>query len=126
MKRWRPLGPINDPAMSQFWIEEGANPGKGEWVLNRFERLQTGVHKDYAIVVRMVDPNTDQYVVVAAGVSRDGTVAAGEFLVDPKRMDEMLNLVPRDWKRKNLEIVLETQVIQDRSGPPRVRAVHVW
>jgi hypothetical protein len=58
---------------------------------------QTGVYKDYAIVVRMVDPNTDQYVVVAAGVSRGGTVAAGEFLVDPKRMDEMLNLVPR-WK----------------------------
>jgi hypothetical protein len=73
-----------------------------------------------------VDPNTDQYVVVAAGVSRGGTVAAGEFLVDPKRMDEMLNLVPRDWKRKNLEIVLETQVIQGLSGPPRISAVHVW
>jgi hypothetical protein len=46
--------------------------------------------------------------------------------VDPKRMDEMLNLVPRDWKRKNLEIVLETQVIQGRSGPPRISAAHVW
>jgi hypothetical protein len=116
----------NDPAMTQFWIEDRANPGKREWVLNRSEQLQTGVYKDYAIVARLVDPNTDQYVVVAAGVSRGGTVAAGEFLVDPKRMDEMLNLVPRDWKRKNLEIVLETQVIQGRSGPPRISAVHVW
>jgi hypothetical protein len=70
--------------------------------------------------------HTDQYVVVAAGISRGGTVAAGEFLVDPKRMDEMLSLVPRDWNRKNLEIVLETQVIQGRSGPPRISAVHVW
>jgi hypothetical protein len=77
-------------------------------------------------VARLIDPNTDQYVVVAAGIGRGGTVAAGEFLVDPKRMDEMLNLVPRDWKRKNLEIVLETQVIQGRSGPPRISAVHVW
>ena len=116
----------NDPGMTQFWIEDRANPGKREWVLNRSEQLQTGVYKDYAIVARLVDPNTDQYVVVAAGVSRGGTVAAGEFLVDPKRMDEMLNLVPRDWKRKNLEIVLETQVIQGRSGPPRISAVHVW
>ncbi len=116
----------NDPAMTQFWIEDRANPGKREWVLNRSEQLQTGVYKDYAIVARLVDPNTDQYVVVAAGVSRGGTVAAGEFLVDPKPMDEMLNLVPRDWKRKNLEIVLETQVIQGRSGPPRISAVHVW
>jgi hypothetical protein len=116
----------NDPAMTQFWIEDRANPGKREWVLNRSEQLQTGVYKDYAIVARLVDPNTDQYVVVAAGVSRGGTVAAGEFLVDPKRMDEMLNLVPRDWNRKNLEIVLETQVIQGLSGPPRISAVHVW
>lgn len=63
---------------------------------------------------------------MAAGIGRGGTVAAGEFLVDPKRMDEMSGLVPRDWKRKNLEIVLETQVIQGRSGPPRISAVHVW
>ena len=112
--------------MTQFWIEDRANPRKREWVLNRSEQLQTGVYKDYAIVARLIDPNTDQYVVVAAGISRGGTVAAGEFLVDPKRMDEMLSLVPRDWKRKNLEIVLETQVIQGRSGPPRISAVHVW
>jgi hypothetical protein len=116
----------NDPGMTQFWIEDRANPGKREWVLNRSEQLQTGVYKDYAIVARLIDPNTDQYVVVAAGIGRGGTVAAGEFLVDPKRMDEMLSLVPRDWKRKNLEIVLETQVIQGRSGPPRISAVHVW
>jgi hypothetical protein len=37
----------------------------------------------------------------------------------------MLHLVSSDWKRKNLEIVLETQVIQGRSGPPRISAVHV-
>ena len=117
---------VNDPGMTQFWIEDRANPRKREWVLNRSEQLQTGVYKDYAIVARLIDPNTDQYVVVAAGISRGGTVAAGEFLVDPKRMDEMLSLVPRDWKRKNLEIVLETQVIQGRSGPPRISAAHVW
>ncbi|HEY1468904.1 MAG TPA: hypothetical protein VGF61_07655 [Candidatus Acidoferrum sp.] len=116
----------NDPGMTQFWIEDRANPGKREWTLNRSEQLQTGVYKDYAIVARLVDPNTDQYVVVAAGIGRGGTVAAGEFLVDPHRMDEMLNQVPLDWKRKNLEIVLETQVIQGRSGPPRISAVHVW
>jgi hypothetical protein len=25
-----------------------------------------------------------------------------------------------------LVMVLETQVIQGRSGPPRVRAIHIW
>jgi hypothetical protein len=41
-------------------------------------------------------------------------------------MKDALDQVASDWKRKNLEIVLETQVIQGRSGPPHVVAVHVW
>jgi hypothetical protein len=40
-------------------------------------------------------------------------------------MEEMQDRLPKDWRRKNIEIILETQMIQDRSGPPRVIAVHV-
>jgi hypothetical protein len=116
----------NNSDMTQYWIEDRANPQKRDWTLDRSQQFQTGVYKDYAIVARLVDPNTDQYVVVAAGINRGGTVAAGEFLVDQRRMSEMLSQLPRDWKQKNLEIVLETQVIQGRSGPPRISAVHVW
>ena len=127
----RMTGPLrfhfaNNADMTQFWIEDRANPSKREWTLDRSLQLQTGVYKDYAIVARLVDPDTEQYVVVAAGIGRGGTVAAGEFLVDQRRMSEMLSQVPGDWKQKNLEIVLETQVIQGRSGPPRISAVHVW
>ena len=116
----------NDRDMTQFWIEDRANPGKRGWMLDRTVQQQTGTYKDYAIVARLVDPNTDQYVVVAAGIARGGTVAAGEFLVDANRMEEMVKQVPQNWKQKNIEIVLETQVIQGRSGPPRITAVHVW
>jgi hypothetical protein len=116
----------NDKDMTQFWIEDRANPGKRDWMLDRSVQQQTGTYKDYAIVARLVDPNTDQFVVVAAGIGRGGTVAAGEFLVDANRMDEMLKQVPQNWKQKNIEIVLESQVIQGRSGPPRITAVHVW
>jgi hypothetical protein len=41
-------------------------------------------------------------------------------------MEEMLKQVSGDWKRKNIEIVLETQIIGDRSGPPRISAVYIW
>jgi hypothetical protein len=116
----------NDPAMTQFWIEDRANPGKQTWTLDRSIQQQTGTYKDYAIVARLIDPNTDQFVVVAAGIGRGGTVAAGEFLVDAHRMEDLLKQVPSNWKQKNMEIVLETQVIQGRSGPPRINAVHVW
>jgi hypothetical protein len=116
---------MNDPSMTHLWIEDRANPGKREWILNRSEQ-QNDVYKDYAIVARFLDPDTDQFAVVAAGIGRGGTVAAGEFLVDSRRMDEMLKQAPRDWSRKNIEVVLETDVIQGRSSPPRVSAVYVW
>jgi hypothetical protein len=116
----------NDRDMTQFWIEDRANPGNRGWMLDRTVQQQTGTYKDYAIVARLMDPNTDQFVVVAAGIGRGGTVAAGEFLVDANRMEDMLKQVPQNWKQKNMEIVLESQVIQGRSGPPRITAVHVW
>jgi hypothetical protein len=116
---------VNDPTMSQLWIEDREHPEKREWLLDRLQQ-QTEDYKDYAIVARFIPPDTDQYAVVAAGIGRGGTVAAGEFLVDEHRMQEILAHAPQDWQTKNIEIVLETQVIQGRSGPPRVRAIHIW
>jgi hypothetical protein len=115
----------NDAAMNKLWIEDRANPENHNWMMDRTIQ-QTGTYSDYAIVARFVDPNIEQLVVVGAGIGRGGTVAAGEFLVDEQRMDEILKRVPGDWKRKNIEIVLETQVVGDRSGPPHVSAVYVW
>ena len=116
---------VNEPSMSKLWIEDREHPDKREWLLDRLQQ-KTEDYKDYAIVARFVAPDTDQLAVVGAGIGRGGTVAAGEFLVDEHRMDEMMNQLPGDWQKKNIEIVLETQVIQGRSGPPRVRAVHFW
>jgi hypothetical protein len=115
----------NDGAMNKLWIEDRDNPGNHNWMMDRTVQ-QTGTYSDYALVARFVDPNIEQLVVVGAGIGRGGTVAAGEFLVDEQRMDDMLKRMPSDWKRKNIEIVLETRVIGARSGPPRVSAVYVW
>ncbi len=116
---------VNEPSMSKLWIEDREHPEKREWLLDR-EQQKTENYKDYAIVARFIPPDTDQYAVVAAGIGRGGTVAAGEFLVDEHRMQEILAHAPKDWQTRNMEIVLETQVIQGRSGPPRVRAIHIW
>ncbi len=116
---------VNDSSMSNLWIEDREQPEKREWLLDRSVQ-KTEDYKDYAIVARFIPPDTDQYAVVVAGIGRGGTVAAGEFLVDERRMQEILAHAPQDWQTKNMEIVLETQVIQGRSGAPRVRAIHIW
>jgi hypothetical protein len=115
----------NNPGMSQFWVEDRERPGNREWLLDRSQQA-TGTYKDFAIVTRALDPNTGRYVVVAAGIARGGTIASGEFLVDPSHMDELIRVAPKDWEHRNLEVVIETQVIDGRSGPPRIAAVYVW
>jgi hypothetical protein len=82
--------------------------------------------RDYAIVARIHDSTTGQPVIIAAGISEEGTEAAGEILYNPDYLDTLLAKVPPDWEKKNMEAVIETQVIQGHSGPPNVLAVETW
>ncbi len=127
----RATGPLrfhfaNNADMSQFWIEDRQNPSRRNWLLDRTVQQGSGTYKDYALVARFINPDSDRPVIVAAGLARGGTVAAGEFLVNPQHMTDLAHQAPKGWERKNIEIVLETQVIDKRSGPPRVVAVYVW
>jgi hypothetical protein len=115
----------NNPEMSRLWIEDGSSAGKVQWTIDRGEQ-QKGVYQDFAILARFSDPNTDQLVVVAAGIARGGTVAAGEFLVDAHQFNELAKHAPHDWWKKNMELVLQTEVIDGRSGPPRLVASYFW
>ncbi len=82
--------------------------------------------RDYAIVARIHDSTTGQPVIIAAGISEEGTEAAGEILYNPVYLDTLLAKAPADWDKKNMEAVIETQVIQGHSGPPNVLAVETW
>ena len=82
--------------------------------------------RDYAIVARIHDSTTGQPVIIAAGISEEGTEAAGEILYNPVYLDKLLAKAPHDWEHKNMEAVIETQVIQGHSGPPVVLAVETW
>jgi hypothetical protein len=44
---------VNDPSMSQLWIEDREHPEKREWLLDRVQQ-KTEDYKDYAIVARFI------------------------------------------------------------------------
>jgi hypothetical protein len=82
--------------------------------------------RDYAIVARIHDSITGQPVIIAAGISEEGTEAAGEILYNPVYLDSLLAKAPKNWEQMNIEAVIETQVIQGHPGPPTVLAVEAW
>ncbi len=82
--------------------------------------------RDYAIVARIHDSTTGQPVIIAAGISEEGTEAAGEILYNPVYLDTLLAKAPANWEKMNMEAVIETQVIEGHSGPPTILAVETW
>jgi len=106
-------------------VNDRQNPFKTEWkVVNSWPHRR--IPADYAIVSRVLNPTTEQAVVIVAGITYYGTHAAGEFLTNKAYFSEALNNAPRDWYRKNMQVVLSTKVISGAHGPPKVVAVHFW
>ncbi len=82
--------------------------------------------EDYAIISRFTDPRLEQPVLTIAGIGRDGTTAASEFVTHSKYLEILAKAAPADWQRKNLQVVIATEVIKGNVGPPRVVATHFW
>jgi len=82
--------------------------------------------EDYAVVTRLLNSATGQFVVIVAGIRSYGTQAAGEFVSNPEYLQEGLQTAPPGWEGRNVQIVLQTAVTDGLPGPPKVAAIYVW
>jgi len=116
---------VERPAPGKVFIRDSSNPAQKNWFIDYSTPL-LDVTKDYALVLRVFDPRTEQMVVTAGGISVFGTLAAGEFLTSANEIQKLETAAPKQWKRQNLELVLSTEVIRGRSGHPKIEAIHFW
>lgn len=107
-------------------IRDRKNPHQSKWRLVNPWPPGNHIHTDYALVTRVLNPTTEKTVVTLAGITQYGTEAASEFVTNPEYFDDALKHAPENWYRKNMQVVLSTRVISERSGPPRVVAVYFW
>jgi hypothetical protein len=82
--------------------------------------------RDYAIVARFHSDITDSMAVIVAGMGRPGTSSAGQYIASPEKLKEILSRAPKDWKGKNFEAVLQTDVVEGTAGHAEVIATHFW
>jgi hypothetical protein len=106
-------------------LRDRENPARDDWSLD-YSMPYLAVTRDYALVVRVTDPKTEQMVVTAAGISAFGTLAAGEFLTNPQEFRKIEAIAPKGWRRMNFEMILSTDVIRGKSGHPAIVASHFW
>jgi hypothetical protein len=116
----------NDPGMTELWIADRENTASRYWTRSTARSGKEGYYEDYALLVRFLDADTGQYVIVVAGLGHGGTIAAGEFLTSERDIDQLMRLAPQGWKGQNLEAVLKTTVAGEQAGAPHVVATYFW
>jgi hypothetical protein len=79
---------------------------------------------DYALVARFRDATTGSWVVVLAGLGRNGTEAAAQFATNPRYIQMLRDRVGRDFSNLNIEVLLKIKVIEGKTGAPSVLAVN--
>jgi hypothetical protein len=116
----------NNPDMTEFRIVDSTDPGRPRWVIDRLQQMTTNDYRDFAIVARFTDSTTGKLAIVAAGVGRGGTRVAGEFLTEPANLAQLERAAAREGNKKNMEVVLSTQIIDGQPGTPKVEASYFW
>jgi len=93
---------------------------QNQWTANS-DRSET-----YAIAARLLNAWNGKVVVVIGGVGYAATRAAGDFIADPQSMAKMAKSLPKDWEKKNIELVLHTTVKNQVPGPAEIVAAYCW
>ena len=79
---------------------------------------------DYALVARFRDATTGSWIVVLAGLGRNGTEAAAQFATSPHYMQLLRDSLGRDFSNLNVEALLKVNVVEGKTGAPTILAVH--
>jgi len=116
----------NDAGMAHLWIGDSTRPGPSRWMVERSVQMATNNYLDYAILARFTDATTGMLEVVVAGIGRGGTRVAGEFLTDSADLAQLMRLAHAAGNKKNMEVVLSTEIIGGEPGTPKIEATYFW
>ena len=110
-------------------------PGADEMIVDRMQpqahwsrdsTLPYSSADDYAVIARFRNTTTDGWVVALAGLGRNGTEAAAQFVTNTRYMQLLRDQIGRDFSNQNVEVVLKVNVVDGKTGAPSILAVHVW
>jgi hypothetical protein len=116
----------NDAEFTQEWIADSTSTQAPAWFTKRPAQENANNYREFAIVARFTDPDTGHLCVIAAGIGQGSTLAAGEFLTDPAQLEQLQRRAAAEGNKKNIEVVISTQIINGQPGTPKIEATHFW
>jgi hypothetical protein len=107
------------------WILDRKNPTSRAWSINMSDGI-TGQRSSYAVITKLLNTRSDKPVLMLAGLTGPATITAADFVTDRLFLERLEREAPQGWEGKSVQIVTETEMIDNHPGPPRILAVHVW
>ncbi len=98
-------------------IQDSLHPQR-TWTLDT-QQNALSTTRDYGMVSCYFDRETNQFVVIAAGIGKSGTEAATDFLTDPQGLNSWLK-TSRTHTGDNVQVIVTTDVIEGKPGSPQV------
>lgn len=95
-----------------------------QWMRDR--SIPYGSADDFALVARFRDPTSGSWIVVLAGLGRNGTEAATQFATSPTYLAQLEQHLGRHMGSGNVEAVLRVRVVDGKTGAPTLVAADVW
>jgi hypothetical protein len=102
-------------------IIDSTSADRKSWSVD-IDKPHTRISHDYGIVARYRNRLTGRPTVVVAGISSQGTQAAGELVTSSEY--ESIRAIAS--KSANFEVIVETEAVDGHSGPPRIVAQRTW
>lgn len=119
------FGAIHDGSL--HYVSDRQNPSSQQWSVTRSpDQTESTMTTDYAIISRVNDLTTGHPLVTAAGLFQYGTEAAAMCLSESSCLAVAEKMAPGDWQHKNIQIVIQTNIINDNAGEPRAVAAYLW
>jgi hypothetical protein len=106
-------------------VVDQENPSMANWRVDMLAPVDS-IQRDYSLVTRMNDSLTGEPIIILSGLGPYGTSAASEFVSNPDYFSQFSKQAPKGWENRNIQIVLETIVVNGRVSVPRVVAEQVY
>ena len=112
-----------DPATQEEWIQDTDHLSSRKWS-GTGKLPYSDASVDYAIVTRVYDAETGNWILAVGGMGYHGTEATVDLMTDPAYANDLPASL-RSTKR-NFQLVLKATAINGRPGHPQILDVHVW
>lgn len=83
-------------------------------------------NEDYAVITRAFDPETHAILILVSGCLQYGTEGAAQLITNPELLASAMRHAPPNWQKKNLQLVVRFDLVDNSPAYSRVVASYYW